>query len=229
MAQAAVPNRWFYFATKRLFDAALAACGLLLTAPLMALVALAVRLALGPPVLFVQERAGLHGRPFRLYKFRTMIEAQDAAGRPLPDEQRLTRLGAFLRWTSLDELPQLWNILRGDMSFVGPRPLPTAYLPLYSPEQARRHEVRPGLTGWAQIHGRNRLSWEERFRLDVWYVDHACWRLDLRILARTLGLVLRGEGVSPEGRLTSEPFRGSTPGALAAAEALDPERGERRS
>ncbi len=221
-------GRRIYFATKRLFDVTLAFLGLVVTAPLMALVALAVLVVMGRPVLFVQTRAGRHGRPFRLYKFRTMTDAVDARGRPLPDDRRLTRLGAFLRWTSLDELPQLWNILMGDMSFVGPRPLPLAYLPLYTPEQARRHEVRPGLTGWAQIHGRNRLSWEERFRLDVWYVDHACWRLDLLILARTLGLVLRGEGVSPDGRITSEPFRGSSPEALLAAEELDPRLPERR-
>ncbi len=221
-------RRGLYFRTKRLFDAATAALGLVVTAPLMALVALAVLVVLGRPVLFVQTRAGRHGRPFRLYKFRTMTDAVDAEGRPLPDDRRLTRLGAFLRWTSLDELPQLWNILVGDMSFVGPRPLPVSYLPLYTPEQARRHAVRPSLTGWAQIHGRNRLSWEERFRLDVWYVDHACWRLDLRILARTLGLVLRGEGVSPEGRVTSEPFRGSSPERLLAAEELDPRLPERR-
>jgi len=198
----------FYVVTKRAFDVMLAAALLVFTAPLAGLVALAVWAVMGRPVLFVQERVGEGGRVFRLYKFRTMLDLRDARGELLPAEQRLTRLGRFLRLTSLDELPQLWNILKGDMSFVGPRPLPVDYLPYYTPEQMRRHEVPPGLTGWAQIHGRNRLSWEETFRLDVWYVDHRCWSLDLRILARTVFSVLKGEGVSPEGGVVRPPYRG---------------------
>ncbi|GBD41011.1 Undecaprenyl phosphate N,N'-diacetylbacillosamine 1-phosphate transferase [bacterium HR39] len=205
-----------YVVTKRAFDAALAAALLLFTAPLVGVVALAVWATMGRPVLFVQERVGEGGRVFRLYKFRTMLDLRDERGELLPAERRLTRLGAFLRFTSLDELPQLWNILKGDMSFVGPRPLPVDYLPYYTPEQMRRHEVTPGLTGWAQIHGRNRLSWEETFRLDVWYVDHRCWKLDLAILARTVVSVLKGEGVSPDGGVVRPPYRGPQGAGVAA-------------
>ena len=174
----------------------------------MLAVALGVRWRLGRPVLFGQWRPGLRGEPFRMIKFRTMREAYDDQGRPLPDEQRMTRFGNFLRATSLDELPELWNVLKGEMSLVGPRPLLTEYLPLYSAEQARRHEVKPGITGLAQISGRNNLSWEERFRLDVWYVDHRSVRLDLVILARTVLKVFRREGISQEGHATAEAFRG---------------------
>ncbi|NLX95781.1 MAG: sugar transferase [Rhodopirellula sp.] len=181
---------------KRLFDATLAAAGLVILAPLLATVALAVRLALGSPVLFRQQRAGLHGRTFTMYKFRTMKDTRDQEGRLLPDEQRVTRLGRFLRSTSLDELPELVNVLRGEMSLVGPRPLLPQYLGRYTPEQARRHEVRPGLTGLAQVQGRLRLGWEERFALDVWYVDHWTFLLDLKILLVTVWKVLRREGTT---------------------------------
>jgi lipopolysaccharide/colanic/teichoic acid biosynthesis glycosyltransferase len=185
-------------ALKRGLDVLLAGVGLVCVGPLMAAAALAVRISMGRPILFRQERPGLRGRPFILLKLRTMAEARDARGDPLPDEVRLTRVGRLLRATSLDELPQLWNVLRGDMSLVGPRPLATEYLPRYSPAQARRHEVLPGITGWAQVNGRTALGWSERFRLDVWYVDHWSLGLDLRILALTLLRVLRREGVACE-------------------------------
>lgn len=194
---------------KRAFDIIVAALALVLLAPPMVVLALAIRLVMGWPVVFVQERPGRAGVPFRMFKFRTMTEARDASGRPLPNEQRLTRLGRLLRKTSLDELPELWNVLRGDMSLVGPRPLLLQYLPLYTPRQRRRHEVRPGLTGWAQIHGRNQIGWEEKFELDVWYVDHRSFWLDLKILAITVIKVLKLESVSPEGRVAPPPFQGS--------------------
>lgn len=194
---------------KRLFDIGASAAALAVFAVPMLLVALIVRLAQGKPVLFVQERPGLHGAPFNLIKFRTMRDAVDAAGRPLPDSARLTRIGRFLRSTSLDELPELWNVLKGDMSLVGPRPLLVEYLPLYSPEQARRHEVRPGLTGWAQVNGRNALSWDERLRLDVWYVEHRSFVLDLLVLWLTAVKVLRREGINENGNATMSPFRGT--------------------
>jgi sugar transferase EpsL len=159
--------------------------------------------------VFVRQlRPGLHGRPFTLLKFRTMTEARDPAGNLLPDEQRLTRLGRFLRRTSLDELPELINVLKGEMSLVGPRPLLMQYLDRYTPEQARRHEVKPGITGWAQINGRNALTWEEKFKLDVWYVDHRSFRLDLRIILLTVWKVLRQEGISQPGQATMEEFQG---------------------
>ena len=157
---------------KRLIDIIGSAAALALLSPVILATAVAIRLRLGTPVLFAQQRPGLRGRPFVMHKFRTMLDAHDADGHPLPDSERLTPFGRFLRSTSLDELPGLWSVLKGDMSLVGPRPLLMSYLPLYSPEQARRHEVRPGITGWAQVNGRNALSWEEKFRLDVWYVDH---------------------------------------------------------
>jgi lipopolysaccharide/colanic/teichoic acid biosynthesis glycosyltransferase/glycosyltransferase involved in cell wall biosynthesis len=180
---------------------------LALTLPVTALAALAIRLSTGPPVLFRQERPGWRGRPFTLLKLRTMREARDEEGRPLPDAERLTGLGKALRATSLDELPTLWNVVRGDMRLVGPRPLLTEYLDRYSPRQARRHEVRPGITGWAQIHGRNALSWEEKLRLDVWYVEHRSLGLDLRILAATLLEVLTRRGIHAEGHATMPEFR----------------------
>ncbi len=180
---------------KRLIDVVAASAALVLLAPLIAGLALAVRLKLGGPVLFRQERPGLHGRPFILIKFRTMLDARTADGQPLPDEQRLPPFGQRLRSTSLDELPELWNVLRGDMSLVGPRPLLMHYLPLYSPEQARRHEVRPGITGWAQVNGRTSLPWSERIELDLWYIEHRSWRLDLEILRRTVRMVFGGEGL----------------------------------
>lgn len=193
---------------KRTLDLLFALAALLVLWPIIAAVALAVRCSLGSPVFFAQQRPGLRGCPFMLLKFRTMREAKDATGRPLPDAERLGAFGLWLRSTSLDELPELWNVVRGEMSLVGPRPLLMEYLPLYTPEQARRHEVRPGLTGWAQVNGRNTLDWEEKFRYDVWYVDHRSTRLDLRILWRTILNVLRREGISAEGEATMPRFEG---------------------
>lgn len=195
--------------TKRLIDITVAAVSLMLLGPLLFVLALAVAGALGRPVFFVQIRPGLHGVPFRMFKFRTMLDAYDDDGRPLEDAQRMTRFGRFLRATSLDELPELWNVLVGDMSLVGPRPLLMEYLPLYSPEQRRRHDVRPGITGWAQINGRNTLDWDERFRLDVWYVDHQSFWLDLRILLLTVRKVLAREGINEAGKATMSKFTGS--------------------
>jgi len=194
---------------KRLFDLGVALIALLLFAPLVALVALLIRLRIGSPVLFRQQRPGLHGRPFEMIKFRTMSDARDADGNLLPDAERLPRFGRLLRATSLDELPELWNVLRGDMSLVGPRPLLMEYLPLYNAEQARRHEVRPGVTGWAQVNGRNALSWDEKFALDIWYVDNRGLSLDLKILWLTVLAVLRPRGVSQAGHATMERFQGS--------------------
>jgi lipopolysaccharide/colanic/teichoic acid biosynthesis glycosyltransferase len=197
---------------KRAFDVVAAAAALAMLAVPMLAIAGAVRVCLGRPVLFTQLRPGRHGIPFRLIKFRTMREAVDAERRPLPDDERLTRLGQWLRAASLDELPELWNVLRGDMSLVGPRPLLMEYLPLYTPEQARRHEVRPGVTGWAQVNGRNALSWEEKFELDVWYVDHASFWLDLKIIALTVWKSLRCDGINQEGHATMPDFMGSATG-----------------
>jgi sugar transferase EpsL len=194
---------------KRLFDLFAAMSLLLLTLPLLAATAIAVRLALGSPVLLRQLRPGRYGEPFIFLKFRTMTEERDTAGVLLPDELRLTPFGRWLRATSLDELPQLINVLKGDMSLVGPRPLLMQYLPLYSPQQARRHEARPGITGWAQVNGRNALEWDERFRLDVWYVDNQSFLLDLRILVMTLLRVFQASGINEPGQATMTPFRGS--------------------
>lgn len=193
---------------KRAVDLVLGTLLLVLVSPIMAVVALLVRLRLGSPVIFVQERPGLGGRTFRLLKFRTMTLECDSTGNLLPDGQRIVALGKVIRSLSLDELPELWNVIRGDMSLVGPRPLLVEYLPRYSPEQARRHSVRPGLTGWAQVHGRNNLSWQERFELDVWYVDHVSFRLDVSIFSRTLFTVMRREGISADGDATMPPFSG---------------------
>ena len=204
-------------AVKRVLDAAGASALLLLTAPVMAVTAGAVAVDLGRPVFFRQTRPGRNGKAFTMIKFRTMRDAVDRSGRPLPDHERLTALGRFLRASSLDELPELINVVRGEMSLVGPRPLLTQYLPLYSPEQARRHDVKPGITGWAQIHGRNRLSWEEKFSLDVWYVDNWSIRLDLLILARTVKAVIRRDGISHEGEATMPPFTGTTRASCATA------------
>jgi lipopolysaccharide/colanic/teichoic acid biosynthesis glycosyltransferase len=195
--------------SKRLLDLCLTCFALILLSPLLLLIALLVRIGLGSPILFKQQRPGYLGRPFFIYKFRTMTDERDAQGHLLPDAERLTRLGRFLRSTSLDELPELFNVLRGEMSLVGPRPLLMQYLERYSPEQARRHEVLPGVTGWAQINGRNALSWEDKFRLDVWYVDHWSFWLDLKILFLTLVKVLRREGISQPGHATAEEFMGS--------------------
>jgi sugar transferase EpsL len=194
---------------KRLIDILGAVVGLLLAAPIMLLIAVSIRLTMGSPLLFRQVRPGLHGQPFTLVKFRTMLDARDSHGSPLPDDQRLTRLGRFLRSTSLDELPELFNVLKGDMSLVGPRPLLMQYLERYTPEQARRHAVKPGLTGWAQISGRNALSWEDKFKLDVWYVDHQSLWLDARIIALTIWKVLKREGISQEGQATMGEFMGT--------------------
>jgi lipopolysaccharide/colanic/teichoic acid biosynthesis glycosyltransferase len=196
---------------KRLLDVALALPLLLGTLPLLAAGALLAAAQNRGRWLFRQARPGWHGQLFTLYKLQTMTDARDAQGQPLPDAARLPRLGRWLRATSLDELPQLWNVLRGDLSLVGPRPLLPQYLPLYTPEQARRHEVRPGLTGWAQVNGRNAISWEEKFAFDVWYVDHLSLALDLRILARTAGRVLGGAGINAPGQATTSAFTGSTP------------------
>ena len=194
---------------KRLFDVFSAALALVLLSPVIALLAWQIRKRLGSPVLFRQTRPGLHGKPFQMVKFRTMRDAIGPDGQPLPDSERMTPFGSFLRSASLDELPELWNVLKGDMSLVGPRPLLMEYLPLYSPEQARRHEVRPGVTGWAQINGRNALSWEEKFRLDVWYVDNQSFWLDLKILALTVKKVFVREGISAAGEVTAAKFTGS--------------------
>ena len=194
---------------KRILDIALSAAGLLLTAPVIVVVALVVRATLGAPILFAQQRPGLRGRPFVLYKFRTMTVARGADGEPLPDAARLTRAGAWLRKLSLDELPQLWNVLKGDMSLVGPRPLLMEYLPLYDARQQRRHEVRPGITGWAQVNGRNALTWEQRFEHDVWYVEHVSFATDMKILALTVLRVLRPQGVAEPGSATMSKFTGS--------------------
>jgi sugar transferase EpsL len=194
---------------KRLFDLLLALPGLILISPLLGLIALIMLLTHGRPVLFRQPRAGLHGKIFYIFKFRTMHEAFDAHGHPLPDARRISRLGRILRTASLDELPELINVLRGEMSLVGPRPLLAHYLERYSAEQMRRHESLPGITGWAQINGRNAVSWEERFRLDVWYVDHWSLALDIRILALTLAKVIRREGISEPGHVTMTEFMGT--------------------
>lgn len=204
--QAAAPAVRLWW--KRAFDVALTVPALIVLSPVFALVALAVRMSLGSPVIFRQQRPGKHERPFTLYKFRTMRDARDAQGTLLPDARRLTRLGAVLRATSLDELPELVNVLRGDMSLVGPRPLLMEYLPLYSPEQRRRHDLRPGVTGWAQVNGRNALTWREKFALDIEYVDHVSVGLDLRILLLTVVSVVRSEGISHRGHVTMQPFRG---------------------
>ena len=194
---------------KRLFDILGAVFGLLILLPIIVTLAWQVRRKLGSPVLFRQTRPGLHGKPFQLIKFRTMRNAIGLDGRPLHDSERMTSFGSFLRSASLDELPELWNVLKGDMSLVGPRPLLMEYLPLYSLEQARRHELRPGVTGWAQVNGRNALSWDEKFRLDVWYVDNHSFWLDLKILALTVKKVFVREGISAAGEVTTTYFTGS--------------------
>ena len=195
--------------SKRLFDVVTSYLILPLVCILALPIAIAVLSSLGAPILFSQLRAGLNGNPFRMYKFRTMREATGPDGKTLPDEQRLTNLGRFLRATSLDELPELWNVLKGDMSLVGPRPLLIEYLSHYTPEQARRHEVRPGITGWAQINGRNTLSWEDKFKLDVWYVDNRSLWLDMKILFLTFFMVLERKGISADGHATMPPFHRS--------------------
>jgi lipopolysaccharide/colanic/teichoic acid biosynthesis glycosyltransferase len=193
---------------KRIFDLVAVALTIPLWVPLLIVVAMMVRLRLGSPAIFTQVRPGLHGQPFRMIKFRTMTDARDAQGALLPDADRMTVFGRWLRSTSLDELPELWNVLRGDMSLVGPRPLLMEYLPLYSDEQNRRHSARPGITGWAQVNGRNAISWPDKLSLDVWYVDHRSLWLDLRILWLTLVRVFQREGVSASGQATTAKFTG---------------------
>jgi sugar transferase EpsL len=196
-------------ALKRVIDVIGASTAIVVLSPVLAIVALLVRMRMGSPVWFRQERPGREGRPFVVTKFRTMTDRRNADGSLLPDADRLTALGRWLRRTSIDELPELFNVVRGEMSLVGPRPLLMEYLPLYSAEQARRHEVRPGITGWTQVNGRNALTWDEKFALDVWYVDHRSTRLDIEILGKTVAQVFSGHGVTAPGHATMEPFRGN--------------------
>ena len=200
------------FSLKRLFDIFASATLILLLSPIMIIVAMLISVFLGMPFLFTQVRPGLHGNPFKVCKFRTMTKEQDASGNLLPDDQRLPWFGSLLRKLSLDELPQLFNVLRGGMSLVGPRPLLMEYLPLYSARQARRHEVLPGITGWAQVNGRNLISWEEKLELDVFYVENSSFLFDLKILILTLWKVIRRDGIAPPGRVSVEKFTGSTVG-----------------
>jgi sugar transferase EpsL len=193
---------------KRSFDILICVLALLLLSPILILAALLVRFQLGSPILFKQLRPGLHGRPFAIYKFRTMTDARDANGCLLSDAVRLTKLGRFLRATSIDELPEVFNVLKGDMSLIGPRPLLMQYLDRYTPEQARRHEVRPGITGWAQVNGRNAITWEEKFKLDVWYVDNQSLWLDIKIFFMTIWKIFKREGINQQGQATMEEFRG---------------------
>ena len=194
---------------KRIFDLIFSVILIILLSPVIFFVGMAVFATMGRPVIFAQTRPGLKSKPFKIYKFRTMNNLIDQSGDMLPDGMRLTRVGRFLRRLSIDELPQLFNVVKGDLSFVGPRPLLMEYLPLYTPDQARRHDVKPGMTGWAQINGRNVITWEERFKLDVWYVDHRSLLLDLEILFRTVFKVVKGEGISAEGCVTMSKFTGS--------------------
>lgn len=196
-------------ALKRQFDLAFSVLGLVILSPLFLTLMLLIRATLGAPVFFTQTRPGRGGKPFRMIKFRTMTNARGSDGKLLPDASRLTVFGRFLRSTSLDELPELWNVLKGDMSLVGPRPLLMEYLPLYSRNQARRHEVRPGITGWAQVNGRNALSWEKKFQLDEWYVDHQSMLLDIKILFLTVKKVLARDGISADGEATTLYFKGN--------------------
>jgi sugar transferase EpsL len=194
---------------KRLFDLLIAFTGLMVAAPFLMALMFMIRFKLGSPVLFLQLRPGHWGKPFVMYKFRTMADARDSAGRLLPDAMRLTRFGNLLRSTSMDELPELLNVLKGDMSIVGPRPLLIEYLPLYNARQVRRHDVKPGMTGWAQVNGRNALTWEERFELDIWYVENQSFSLDLKIIWMTVRTVLNRRGISHEGSATMEKFKGT--------------------
>ena len=195
---------------KRVLDIAIASTALVLLSPVYALVAYKVKKNLGSPVLFRQVRPGLHGQPFEMIKFRTMKDAMDAQGNPLPDSERLTPFGKMLRATSLDEMPELWNVIKGDMSIVGPRPLLMEYLPLYNAEQAKRHNVRPGITGHAQVNGRNAISWEKKFELDTWYVEHQSLWLDFKIMLKTIQKVIAKDDISAEGEATMSKFTGSS-------------------
>lgn len=196
--------------SKRALDVILTVPALIVLLPVLILLAILIAVLLGSPILFRQRRPGLNGRPFFLLKFRTMTDKRDAKGNLLPDAERLTRFGRFLRATSLDELPELFNVLKGDMSLVGPRPLLMQYLECYTSEQARRHEVKPGITGWAQVNGRNAITWEEKFKLDVWYVDNWSFWLDIKIIAMTVWTILKREGISQPGQATMEEFRGNS-------------------
>ena len=200
---------------KRLFNRAVAVPSVIILSPALIFIGFLVRLKIGSPVLFRQVRPGLHGRPFTIYKFRTMTDERGGNGNLLPDGERLTRLGRFLRKTSMDELPELFNVIKGNMSIVGPRPLLMQYLDRYNPEQARRHEIKPGITGWAQVNGRNAISWEDKFKLDVWYVDHQSLLLDLKIIALTIEKVFQREGISAAGEATMPEFMGSREGVKA--------------
>jgi lipopolysaccharide/colanic/teichoic acid biosynthesis glycosyltransferase len=203
---------------KRCFDTFIASLALVLLAPLILVIALLVRIKLGSPIIFAQVRPGLHGRPFTMYKFRTMTNARDEHGRFLPDAKRLTTFGRFLRSSSLDELPELWNVIRGELSLVGPRPLLMSYLNRYTPEQMRRHDMLPGITGWAQVNGRNAIPWEEKFALDLWYIENYTFWLDVKILALTLGAVLRRKGISQAGHATMPEFLGKEQTLVASSD-----------
>ena len=194
---------------KYLFDLTVSIIVFLILLPVILLVAVLIRIKLGSPILFTQDRPGLNGKVFKMMKFRSMLDAKDKHGNLLPDNERMTKFGAFLRSTSLDELPGLFNVIKGDMSLVGPRPLLVQYLPLYSSEQAKRHNVRPGITGWAQVNGRNAIGWDEKFKLDVWYVENQSFLLDMKILLLTVKKVFVREGISADGHVTIEPFKGS--------------------
>lgn len=194
---------------KRLLDIIISFCALIILSPLLLYLAYKIKVKIGSPVLFKQQRPGLNGKPFNMIKFRTMRDANDKDGNPLPDDERMTVFGTKLRNMSLDELPELWNVLRGDMSLVGPRPLLMQYLSLYNTQQMRRHEVRPGITGWAQVNGRNSISWQEKFDLDVWYIDNHSLLLDFKILFLTIQKTYKRDGISAEGHVTVEPFRGN--------------------
>ena len=202
-------NKIYAYFGKRIFDLALTIPGLVVLFPILAVTALLVRIILGSPVLFRQQRPGLNEKPFYLFKFRTMTDARDTSGTLLPDAERLTRFGRFLRATSLDELPELFNVLKGDMSLVGPRPLLMQYLELYTPEQARRHEVRPGITGWAQVNGRNAITWQQKFEYDVWYVKHVQFSLDLVIILKTIQKVVMRRDINSTNHATMEDFKGN--------------------
>lgn len=202
-------NSFYRCYGKRIFDLTLAVVLLMVLSPVLVVIALVLYLKLGCPVLFRQQRPGLHGNPFVICKFRSMTDVKDKEGLMLQDSERLSNIGKWLRSVSIDELPELWNVIKGDMSFVGPRPLLVEYLPLYSPEQSRRHEVRPGITGWAQINGRNAISWEEKFKLDIWYVDQRSLWLDIKILYMTFWHLLKQEGVHAENNVTMPKFTGS--------------------
>lgn len=202
-------SRWLHSRTKRAFDVVAAGSALVVVSPVIVVTAVLVRLRLGSPVLFRQQRAGLDGTPFEVVKFRTMSDARGADGKLLSDADRLPPFGRMLRATSLDELPQLWSVVRGDMSLIGPRPLPTKYVARYSPQQRRRLEATPGVTGWAQVQGRNAIAWPEKLAFDVWYVDHASWRLDIKIVLLTLRAVFGRSGVAADGHVTMPEFLGS--------------------